>query len=86
MRSMGLVRRPEAKRRVRRLQRQELPSNQKYQSGRCDCQNVNHQPGGNDLVNLIVTLEDRYEIDIDEEDAAKLRTVADVVELVRRLT
>ncbi len=37
-----------------------------------------------DLVNLVATVEDRYDIEIAEEELAELRTVADVHELARR--
>jgi acyl carrier protein len=39
-----------------------------------------------DIVNLTVAIEDRYRIAIREEEAATLRTVADVHALVLRLT
>ena len=38
-----------------------------------------------DVLNLVATLEDRYRIEIDEEEIPGLSTVADVVEFVRRL-
>jgi acyl carrier protein len=37
-----------------------------------------------DVLNLVATLEDRYEIEIDEEEIPRLSTVADVHRLVRR--
>lgn len=37
-----------------------------------------------DLVNLVATVEDRYGIEVAEEELAELRTVADVHELARR--
>jgi len=37
-----------------------------------------------DVLNLVATLEDRYEIEIDEEEIPQLSTVADVHQLVRR--
>lgn len=37
-----------------------------------------------DLLNLVAILEDRYEIEIDEEEIPRLATVADVHELVQR--
>ncbi len=37
-----------------------------------------------DVLNLVATLEDRYEIEIDEEEIPQLSTVADVHHLVRR--
>lgn len=37
-----------------------------------------------DLLNLVATLEDRYEIEIDEEEIPQLSTVADVHHLVQR--
>ena len=37
-----------------------------------------------DLLNLVATLEDRYGIEIGEEEVAELSTVADVHDLVRR--
>ena len=36
-----------------------------------------------DLMNLIVTVEDRYGVEIEEECVSKLSTVADLVALVR---
>lgn len=39
-----------------------------------------------DLVNLTVAIEDRYQIAVREEDAATLRTVADLHALVTRLS
>ncbi len=37
-----------------------------------------------DLLNLVVALEDRYDIQIDESEIPELATAADVHELVRR--
>jgi acyl carrier protein len=37
-----------------------------------------------DLFNLVATLEDRYEIEIDEEEISQLSTVADVYDLIQR--
>ena len=37
-----------------------------------------------DVLNLVATLEDRYEIEIDEEEIPQLSTVADVQQLVQR--
>jgi acyl carrier protein len=37
-----------------------------------------------DVLNLVATLEDRYEIEIEEEEIPELRTVADVCDLVGR--
>jgi acyl carrier protein len=37
-----------------------------------------------DVLNLVATLEDRYDIEIDEEEIPELATVADVQALVRR--
>ena len=37
-----------------------------------------------DVLNLVATLEDRYGIEIDEEEIPSLSTVADVRELVER--
>ena len=37
-----------------------------------------------DVLNLVATLEDRYGIEIDEEEIPRLATVADVHDLVRR--
>ncbi len=37
-----------------------------------------------DLVNLVATVEDRYGIEVAEEELATLRTVADVFALARR--
>ncbi len=37
-----------------------------------------------DVLNLVATLEDRYGIEIDEEEIPGLATVADVRDLVRR--
>ena len=39
-----------------------------------------------DVVNLTVAIEDRYQIVVREEDAATLRTVADLHALVTRLS
>lgn len=38
-----------------------------------------------DLLNLVANLEDRYEIEIDEEEIPRLSTVADVHRMVQRL-
>ena len=37
-----------------------------------------------DVLNLVATLEDRYEIEIDEEEIPQLSTVADVHQMVHR--
>ena len=37
-----------------------------------------------DVLNLVATLEDRYDIEIDEEEIPELSTVADVHQLVSR--
>ena len=37
-----------------------------------------------DVLNLVATLEDRYEIEIEEEEIPELKTVADVCALVGR--
>ncbi len=37
-----------------------------------------------DVLNLVATLEDRYDIEIDEEEIPELSTVADVHQMVRR--
>jgi len=37
-----------------------------------------------DVLNLVATLEDRYEIEIDEEEIPQLSTVADVHHLIQR--
>jgi acyl carrier protein len=37
-----------------------------------------------DLFNLVATLEDRYEIEIDEQEISQLSTVADVYDLIQR--
>ena len=38
-----------------------------------------------DVMNLVATLEDRYEIEVDESELPALRTPRDLFELVRRL-
>lgn len=37
-----------------------------------------------DLLNLVATLEDRYEIEIDEEEIPQLSTVADIHHLIQK--
>jgi acyl carrier protein len=39
-----------------------------------------------DVVNLISTLEEQYDIEIDEEEIAQIKTVADLFTVVQRLT
>ncbi|MDD2447792.1 MAG: acyl carrier protein [Tissierellia bacterium] len=36
-----------------------------------------------DLVELIMSLEDEYEIEIDDEDAEKIKTVGDAIDFVK---
>ena len=36
-----------------------------------------------DLVELIMSLEDEYEIEIDDEDAEKIKTVSDAIDFVK---
>ena len=38
-----------------------------------------------DLVELIMSLEDEYEIEIDDEDAEKIKTVGDAIDFVKNV-